>query len=121
MQKTELEFRQLVQSGSDALEAGEDSASRANLVEAAKLHPRLMGSATVDITEDQKIIGRAIIDAVKNRISVLCRPDSDQPVFEDDVMGQLLRFVSAHEVGHTLGFQHNMDLRVGLKAFLKAA
>jgi hypothetical protein len=26
----------------------------------------------------------------------------------DDLMGELLRFVVAHEVGHTLGFQHNM-------------
>jgi hypothetical protein len=28
--------------------------------------------------------------------------------FDDDLMGELLRFVVAHEVGHTLGFQHNM-------------
>ena len=28
--------------------------------------------------------------------------------FEDEVMAELVRFVSAHEVGHTLGFQHNM-------------
>jgi len=28
--------------------------------------------------------------------------------FEDEVMGQLVRFVSAHEVGHTIGLQHNM-------------
>ena len=26
----------------------------------------------------------------------------------DDLMGDLIRFVVAHEVGHTLGFQHNM-------------
>ena len=26
----------------------------------------------------------------------------------DDLMGELLRYVVAHEVGHTLGFQHNM-------------
>ena len=27
--------------------------------------------------------------------------------FPDDLMGELLRYVVAHEVGHTLGFQHN--------------
>ena len=26
----------------------------------------------------------------------------------DDLMGELIRFVVSHEVGHTLGFQHNM-------------
>lgn len=27
---------------------------------------------------------------------------------DDDLMGQLIRFVSSHEVGHTLGLRHNM-------------
>jgi hypothetical protein len=28
-------------------------------------------------------------------------------IFDDDLMGELIRFVSAHEVGHTLGLRHN--------------
>jgi len=35
-------------------------------------------------------------------------PDARGVEFEDEVMGELIRFVSAHEVGHTLGFPHNM-------------
>ena len=31
-----------------------------------------------------------------------------RPVLSDSLMGQLIRFVSSHEVGHTLGLPHNM-------------
>lgn len=34
-------------------------------------------------------------------------PGSRKMVFEDELMGQLIRFVSSHEVGHTLGLRHN--------------
>lgn len=34
-------------------------------------------------------------------------PDARGVEFKDEVMGQLIRFVSAHEVGHTLGLPHN--------------
>ena len=34
--------------------------------------------------------------------------------FSDEVMGELIRFVSAHEVGHTIGLQHNMQASRGL-------
>ena len=35
-------------------------------------------------------------------------PDARGVQFDDDVMGRLIRFVSSHEVGHTLGLPHNM-------------
>ncbi|PTM12941.1 MAG: zinc-dependent metalloprotease [Bacteroidetes bacterium] len=35
-------------------------------------------------------------------------PAAQHVKFEDEVMGQLIRFVTAHEVGHTLGLPHNM-------------
>lgn len=34
-------------------------------------------------------------------------PDARGVRFSDEVMGELIRFVSAHEVGHTLGLPHN--------------
>ena len=36
-------------------------------------------------------------------------PDARQVEFSDEVMGELVRFVSSHEVGHTIGLQHNMQ------------
>lgn len=35
-------------------------------------------------------------------------PDARKMTFDDDLMGNLIRFVSSHEVGHTLGLRHNM-------------
>jgi len=34
-------------------------------------------------------------------------PEARGRNFDDDVMGELIRFVSAHEVGHTIGLPHN--------------
>ena len=34
-------------------------------------------------------------------------PAARKMVFDDELMGQLIRFVSSHEVGHTLGLRHN--------------
>ena len=34
-------------------------------------------------------------------------PRANKMVFDDELMGQLIRFVSSHEVGHTLGLPHN--------------
>lgn len=35
-------------------------------------------------------------------------PEARKVAFKDEIMGRLIRFVSAHEVGHTLGLPHNM-------------
>ena len=35
-------------------------------------------------------------------------PRARKPKFDDELMGQLIRFVSSHEIGHTLGLRHNM-------------
>lgn len=35
-------------------------------------------------------------------------PEAQKPEFKTEIMGRLIRFVSSHEVGHTLGLPHNM-------------
>ncbi len=39
-------------------------------------------------------------------------PDAQSVAFKDEIMGRLIRFVSSHEVGHTLGLPHNMGSSV---------
>ena len=39
-------------------------------------------------------------------------PEAQGVAFKDEIMGELIRFVSAHEVGHTLGLPHNMGSSV---------
>ena len=39
-------------------------------------------------------------------------PDARGVAFKDEIMGRLIRFVSSHEVGHTLGLPHNMGSSV---------
>ncbi|MEE3243249.1 MAG: DUF5117 domain-containing protein, partial [Bacteroidota bacterium] len=39
-------------------------------------------------------------------------PEARGVAFKDKIMGRLIRFVSSHEVGHTLGLPHNMGSSV---------
>lgn len=39
-------------------------------------------------------------------------PEARNTAFKEEIMGRLIRFVSAHEVGHSLGLPHNMGASV---------
>ncbi|MEQ5790477.1 zinc-dependent metalloprotease [Muricauda sp. NFXS6] len=39
-------------------------------------------------------------------------PEAQKTQFKEEIMGRLIRFVSSHEVGHTLGLPHNMGSSV---------
>ncbi|MCL1974413.1 MAG: zinc-dependent metalloprotease, partial [Bacteroidetes bacterium] len=51
-----------------------------------------------------------VMSLVHNWYFVQCAavdPEARKKVFDEELMGQLIRFVSSHEVGHTIGLRHN--------------
>ena len=51
-----------------------------------------------------------VMELLRNWYFIQASPNDErarQMVFPDELMGELIRFVSAHEVGHTLGLRHN--------------
>ncbi|MDD2595159.1 MAG: zinc-dependent metalloprotease [Bacteroidales bacterium] len=51
-----------------------------------------------------------VMSLLRNWYFIQCSPvdtAARKMVFDDELMGQLIRFVSSHEVGHTLGLRHN--------------
>lgn len=51
-----------------------------------------------------------VMELIHNWYFVQCAPvdpGARKMVYDDELMGQLIRFVSSHEVGHTLGLRHN--------------
>jgi hypothetical protein len=51
-----------------------------------------------------------IMELLRDWYFIQCAPNDPaarKMVFDDELMGQLIRFVSSHEVGHTLGLRHN--------------
>lgn len=51
-----------------------------------------------------------VMELIHHWYFVQCAPldaEARKMTFDDELMGQLIRFVSSHEVGHTLGLRHN--------------
>lgn len=51
-----------------------------------------------------------VMELLRDWYFIQCSPNdpgAQKMLFDDELMGQLIRFVSSHEVGHTLGLRHN--------------
>ncbi len=73
--------------------------------------PHIHDPRTGEILEADIRFYHNVIQLARNWYFVQASPmdprAQDLPL-PDDLMGELIRYISAHEVGHTLGFQHNM-------------
>ncbi len=73
--------------------------------------PHVSDPRTGEILEADVRIYHNVIQLVRNWYFVQASPsdpDSQKLPLDDELMGKLLAFVVAHEVGHSLGFPHNM-------------
>lgn len=77
--------------------------------------PHVHDPRTGEILESDILWYHNIMNLLRNWYFIqtaAVNPKAQSVKFEDEIMGQLIRFVSAHEVGHTLGLQHNMGSSV---------
>lgn len=77
--------------------------------------PNASGPSTADPRSGEIVESRInwyhnVMLLLRNWYFVQCAPldpGAQMMTFDDELMGQLIRFVSSHEVGHTLGLRHN--------------
>ena len=77
--------------------------------------PHVHDPRTGEILESDILWYHNVMNLLRNWYFVqtaAINPAAQSYKFEDEVMGELIRFVAAHEVGHTLGFPHNMGSSV---------
>ena len=73
--------------------------------------PRIVDPRSGEIIEAHVCWYHNVMNLVKKWYMVQCGPldkRAQKMEFPDELMGQLIRFVSSHEVGHSLGLRHNM-------------
>lgn len=73
--------------------------------------PRIVDPRSGEIIESHICWYHDVTELLRAWYMVQCGPldkKAQTMNFSDELMGQLIRFVSSHEVGHTLGLRHNM-------------
>ncbi len=73
--------------------------------------PHVHDPRTGEILESDILWYHNVMNLLRNWFFIqtaAINPEARKVKFDDELMGELIRFVSAHEVGHTLGFPHNM-------------
>ncbi|WP_421764267.1 zinc-dependent metalloprotease [Ekhidna sp.] len=73
--------------------------------------PHVHDPRTGEILESDILWYHNVMNLLRNWYFVqtaAVNPEAQRVKFDDDLMGELIRFVAAHEVGHTLGYPHNM-------------
>ena len=77
--------------------------------------PHVHDPRTGEILESDIIWYHNVMNLLRNWYFIqtaAINPEARSPKFKDEVMGRLIQFVAAHEVGHTLGLPHNMGSSV---------
>jgi len=72
--------------------------------------PRISDPRSGEIMESHINWYHNVMELIHNWYFIQCAPvdtGARKMIYDDELMGQLIRFVSSHEVGHTLGLRHN--------------